>query len=82
MYIIILDLTVVLLYRLWGKVNWLHCSQCGNPFQCSSLSTCLHHPKPVVHVDSDGSKLPPGTGRYFCCGQMTGIFSSLPAVKV
>ncbi|XP_019848808.1 PREDICTED: uncharacterized protein LOC100634973 isoform X2 [Amphimedon queenslandica] len=68
-------------WKLWGKVNWLSCSQCGDPFQCSSLSTCLYHPKQVVQVDSDGSKLPPGTGRYFCCGQTIGKFTSLPAAK-
>ncbi|XP_069810272.1 SANT and BTB domain regulator of class switch recombination isoform X2 [Dendropsophus ebraccatus] len=51
-------------WRLWGTINWLHCSRCKQTFLFNELSHCQYHPEPAVYsVDS------PGTGFYPCCNQ-------------
>ncbi|XP_056423644.1 SANT and BTB domain regulator of class switch recombination-like isoform X1 [Hyla sarda] len=51
-------------WRLWGTINWLHCSRCKQTFLLNELTHCQYHPEPAVYsLDS------PGTGVYPCCNQ-------------
>ncbi|XP_053523114.1 SANT and BTB domain regulator of class switch recombination isoform X3 [Artibeus jamaicensis] len=54
-------------WRLWGTVNWLTCSRCGQVFLCIEFSHCQYHSEGVVYPPAASSLSTVGTGIYPCC---------------
>ncbi|XP_074641668.1 SANT and BTB domain regulator of class switch recombination-like [Tubulanus polymorphus] len=65
-----------LYWRLWGTVNYLSCSCCGEVFPCAELGHCKFHPNDPI-FPSTGDKGPAIQGKYPCCGQKTLRFDPL-----
>lgn len=57
-------------WKLWGIVNDLHCSECGQFFQCGALTSCPYHPQPATASAA-------GSTYYLCCQQPYNTFSTL-----
>jgi phage FluMu protein Com len=64
-------------WRLWGVVNWLRCSSCGQVFQCSDLSSCSYHPQPPLSGRSST-----GPPVHICCGNPPPNVSPFPLPQV
>lgn len=57
-------------WKLWGIVNDLYCSECGQFFQCAALVSCPYHPQPATASAA-------GPTYYLCCQQPYNTFSTL-----
>ena len=57
-------------WRVWGIINFLTCSRCGETFPCTELGHCKYHSEPVQFgaVLADGSSNA-AVGTHGCCGQ-------------
>ena len=62
-------------WKLWGIVNDLHCSECGQFFQCGALNSCPYHPQPATASAA-------GSTYYLCCQQPYNTFSTLAISQV
>lgn len=67
----------VCLPRLWGVINWLRCSACGQPFQCCDLSSCHYHPQPTL-----AGRPSTGPPVHICCGSLPEDLSPFPLPQV
>ncbi|CAI9740724.1 Hypothetical predicted protein [Octopus vulgaris] len=63
-------------WRLWGLVNYLHCTWCNEMFSCAQFGHCLYHPEEPQFQTAAGrdgetvsSKLVSPIGHYPCCNQ-------------
>ncbi|KAL3856393.1 hypothetical protein ACJMK2_011160 [Sinanodonta woodiana] len=56
-------------WRLWGTVNYLTCSRCGETFMCNEYGHCKFHPEPPRYENS--SNYASYIGTYPCCHQKT-----------
>ena len=57
-------------WRLWGIVNHLDCSRCGQTFQVCDFGKCMHHPeRPQYTLLSAGDTAESPVGVYPCCNQ-------------
>ena len=64
-------------YRLWGIINWLKCSVCGQVFQCCDLDCCHYHPQPPLSGRSST-----GPPVHICCGSLQADVSPFPLPQV
>uniref|UniRef100_UPI00398F873A SANT and BTB domain regulator of class switch recombination isoform X2 n=1 Tax=Pristiophorus japonicus TaxID=55135 RepID=UPI00398F873A len=64
-------------WRLWGTINWLHCTRCKKVFQCTELSHCQYHPEQVMYPPISNQLSTPGIGFYPCCKQKVLRFDPL-----
>lgn len=62
-------------WKLWGIVNGLYCSECGQFFQCGALTSCPYHPQPAT-VSAAGPTY------YLCCQQPYNTFNTLAISQV
>ena len=67
----------VCLPRLWGVINWLRCSACGQPFQCCDISSCHYHPQPTL-----AGRPSTGPPVHICCGSLPEDLSPFPLPQV
>ncbi|XP_061084376.1 SANT and BTB domain regulator of class switch recombination isoform X2 [Conger conger] len=56
-------------WRIWGTINFLTCSFCGQVFVCSELAQCRYHPEEVLYAGMETELGWHGTGLYPCCSQ-------------
>ena len=49
-------------WYVWGTINYLDCTRCGETFSCVELANCRYHPEQAVF---DQTK---AMGEYQCCG--------------
>ncbi|KAJ8360081.1 hypothetical protein SKAU_G00166060 [Synaphobranchus kaupii] len=56
-------------WRIWGTINFLVCSYCGQVFVCSELAQCRYHPEDVRYSCMETELGWQGTGQYPCCTQ-------------
>ncbi|KAG5831088.1 uncharacterized protein KIAA1841 homolog isoform X1 [Anguilla anguilla] len=56
-------------WRIWGTINSLTCSCCGQVFVCSELAQCRYHPEEVLYSGMETELGCHGTGLYPCCSQ-------------
>ncbi|KAJ8402676.1 hypothetical protein AAFF_G00363480 [Aldrovandia affinis] len=56
-------------WRIWGTINFLTCSLCGQVFVCSDLAQCRYHPEDVIYPGMGRELGCHGTGLYTCCNQ-------------
>jgi hypothetical protein len=49
-------------WHVWGTINYLECSRCGETFPCVELANCRYHPEEAFF---DPAK---PMGEYPCCG--------------
>ena len=43
-------------WRLWGTVNFLSCSRCGETFPCVEIGHCRFHPEPARFDSANDEK--------------------------
>ena len=68
-------------WQLWGTINYLVCSRCGETFPCSELASCRYHPESAV-FDSSSTGNKRSVGEYPCCGLKVGRFDPTQYNKV
>ncbi|XP_052832585.1 SANT and BTB domain regulator of class switch recombination [Octopus bimaculoides] len=63
-------------WKLWGLVNYLHCTWCNEMFPCAHFGHCPYHPEEPQFQTAAGrdgetvsSKLVSPIGHYPCCNQ-------------
>jgi len=54
-------------WRLWGIVNHLPCSRCGQMFQLSDYGNCKYHSERAQYPLSTGNIPDVPVGNYLCC---------------
>ncbi|KAJ8248029.1 hypothetical protein GJAV_G00237410 [Gymnothorax javanicus] len=69
-------------WRIWGNINWLLCSDCGQVFVCSELVQCRYHPEEPLYSGSESELGWHGTGLYPCCNQRVLRFDPTCAPRV
>nr|CAB3258853.1 uncharacterized protein KIAA1841-like [Phallusia mammillata] len=68
-------------WRLWGLVNNLVCSRCGNTFQLCEFGQCKYHTERAQYQVSTGSPSDTPLGGYPCCEQETFRFDPSGLIK-
>lgn len=68
-------------WKLWGTVNYLACTRCGETFPCCELAWCRYHPEAPVYEDSSCSGKR-AYGEYPCCGTRIARFDPTLLNKV
>ncbi len=69
--------------RIWGVINWCHCTVCGEPIQCRNISNCAYHPGiPITITTTTNTTNTASTACYSCCSEPLSSFSPLLPVKV
>ncbi|XP_065054797.1 SANT and BTB domain regulator of class switch recombination-like isoform X2 [Rhopilema esculentum] len=56
-------------WRIWGTINYLHCSRCQETFPCTDFGACAFHPQQPVYSSNSGSldKTTASAGYMPCC---------------
>ncbi|XP_060079266.1 SANT and BTB domain regulator of class switch recombination-like [Ylistrum balloti] len=54
-------------WRIWGLINYLSCTRCGELFPCAEFGHCKYHPEPPRYDNESG--LGSCIGTYPCCHQ-------------
>ncbi|XP_070203875.1 SANT and BTB domain regulator of class switch recombination-like isoform X3 [Littorina saxatilis] len=54
-------------WRVWGTVNSLHCSRCGETFPLTEFGHCRFHPEAPRYDNNDPGSLLSSVGVYPCC---------------
>lgn len=68
-------------WKIWGTVNYLTCSRCGELFQCCEFGHCKYHPE-APRYDNEGANCGAFIGVYPCCHQKALRFDPTQQNKV
>ncbi|XP_076453288.1 SANT and BTB domain regulator of class switch recombination-like isoform X2 [Babylonia areolata] len=58
-------------WRIWGTINSLPCSRCGEDFPLTEFGHCRYHPEPPRYDNNEPGSLMSCVGTYPCCHLMT-----------
>ncbi|KAL8594510.1 hypothetical protein ACOMHN_024955 [Nucella lapillus] len=64
-------------WRIWGTVNSLPCSRCGEVFPLTEFGHCRYHPEAPRYDNNEPGSLMSCVGTYPCCHLRTLRFDSL-----
>ncbi|XP_071092994.1 SANT and BTB domain regulator of class switch recombination-like isoform X2 [Haliotis cracherodii] len=71
-------------WRVWGTINSLACSRCGETFPLTEFGHCKYHPE-APRYDNEGTAVGPAAtscvGLYPCCHQKTMRFDPVQLNK-
>nr|KAG5691777.1 hypothetical protein BaRGS_014777 [Batillaria attramentaria] len=54
-------------WRIWGTINMLTCSRCGDTFPLTEFGHCRYHPEQPRYENSEPGSLMSCVGTYPCC---------------
>ena len=69
-------------WRIWGTINSLPCSRCGEAFPLTEFGHCRYHPEAPRYDNLDPGSLMSCVGMYPCCHLRTTRFDPLQQNKV